>query len=210
MIGGKRSLQVPTESCYPALEMLPDEDVELRGLDEEQLPEDLQMFSDDDDQHIRQQNIPFWGFEMLERLRVLNINPNQFQHISRSKLLLDESAGTEVVRTELTPVLERLKERKAIRRNEDVIADYLTQLFRHTKHELETTHEISDTRSVEHVLCVPNVWSSKANRRMQAAVGTAIRNSGLGTPHNMFLVAEPEAAAAYVLESNNQIKVRKS
>jgi len=190
--------------------MLPDEDDELRDQDEEQLPDDLRMFSDDDDQHTRQQNIPFWGFEMFEQLRVLDIKPSQFQHITRSKLLLDESAETKVVREELAPVLEELKKRKAIRGNEDVIADYLTQLFRHTKHELETTHEISDTCSVEHVLCVPNVWSSKANRRMQAAVGIAIRNSGLGTPHNMFLVAESEAAAAYIIESNNQIKVRKS
>jgi hypothetical protein len=43
---------------------------------------------------------------------------------------------------------------------------------------------------------------------MQKAMEKAIRDSGLGSMENLFIVAEPEAAAAYVLDGHNDVNVR--
>lgn len=67
---------------------------------------------------------------------------------------------------------------------------------------------MSSTCTIEHVLCVPNAWTSQACRKMQAAMATAIQRSALGSMKDFFLVTEPEAAASYVLHVDNQLNVR--
>jgi len=120
---------------------------------------------------------------------------------------LDKSPATLAVRKQLRPILQQLKTNNIIKEDEDVIADYLTQLFRHTKHQLITVHNMPNDCIIEHVLCVPNAWNSQACRKMQAAMGNAVQRSELGSMKNFFLVSEPEAAASYVLDTDNQLNV---
>jgi hypothetical protein len=148
-----------------------------------------------------------WGYGIQERLKSPDMNHSQFERVSRSKLMLDSTQETEPVRNLLRPILKKLKQRGTIVNDEDVISDYLTLLFKHTKAQLIAYHDLCDTDSIEHVLCVPNVWSSASSRKMQKAMQTAIRDSRLGSMENLFIVAEPEAAAAYVLDRNNDVNV---
>jgi molecular chaperone DnaK (HSP70) len=104
-----------------------------------------------------------------------------------------------VVRNELDPILRRLKRRKIIKENEDVIADYLARLFMHAKAQLKEEGFISDATPIEHVLTVPAIWTADACRKMQKAMTVAIEQAKFGTVEDLFLVSEPEAAATYVL-----------
>lgn len=116
------------------------------------------------------------------------------------------------IRAEIAPVFKKLKRLGLINQDTDIIRDYLQQLFRHTKYELQRLNNYDDNDSIEFVLCVPDAWSSKARRRMQAAMNAAAQRSGLGNSMNgiddLFIVSETEAAAAFVLaERNNDIQV---
>ncbi|KAE8452609.1 hypothetical protein EG329_013868 [Mollisiaceae sp. DMI_Dod_QoI] len=144
----------------------------------------------------------FWGYE-IQSLISPDMDRKKYNCIARSKLLLDKSERTQSVRDQLKPILERLKNgknkgKRIIQRDEDVIADYLTQLFRHTKKELEKIGIPGDSE-FEHVLCVPAIWDADACREMQNSVAVAIQATGLGSMDDFFLVSEPEAAAAFVL-----------
>jgi hypothetical protein len=157
-----------------------------------------------------------WGYETQDiktqaMLLFPGVDRSQLKRISRSKLMLDDSIKTQQARDKLRPILSQLKRRGIIRNDEDVIADYLSRLFMHAKEEL-LKDGLSESDSIEHVLCVPNAWSSKACRTMQRAMETAICRSGLGSLDNLFIVAEPEAAATFVLHNNInfRIKVRKT
>jgi hypothetical protein len=87
----------------------------------------------------------------------------------------------------------------------DLIAHYLEQLFRHTRDRLVRVGYTSES-SVEFVLCVPAAWRGKACRQMHAAMKEAINKSGFGrlqngSVDNLFIVSEPEAAAAAVVKA---------
>lgn len=146
-----------------------------------------------------------WGFG-IERETAADMDYSKFNRITRSKLLLDSSEHTTQVREELRPVLNRLMRLRIIGKSEDVIADYLTSFLQHAKKEL-ISKGVVNTDLVEHVLTVPIVWSPKALRTMQRAMETAIRESKLGSISNLFLVSEPEAAAAFVLSKTNKVNV---
>jgi hypothetical protein len=62
------------------------------------------------------------------------------RRVSRMKLLLDNSPLMEGLRGELKLVLDNLKRDKLIKKDEDVIRDYLAVLMLHTKERLETYH----------------------------------------------------------------------
>jgi hypothetical protein len=138
-----------------------------------------------------------------------DMDPTKFNRIARSKLLLDNSPHTQRVRDELEPVLQRLKDGKIIKEDEEVISDFLANLFEHAKAQLKTHHGLtdSDLKSIEHVLCVPTIWSSEACRKMQTAMDIATQKAEFGTAENLFLVSEPEAAASYVLNGSKQVNV---
>lgn len=120
---------------------------------------------------------------------------------------LDKSEETVTVRRHLRPIIQQLKARNIIKEDEDIIADYLTQLFRHTKHQLINSHNMAGDCTIEHVLCVPNAWKSDACRKMQTAMSNAVERSEFGSMKNFFLVSEPEAAASYALSVDNQLNV---
>lgn len=85
----------------------------------------------------------------------------------------------------------------------DFIADYLVQLLRHTKKRLIDSEGLTDASTVELILCVPAVWKSEAIRQMEIVLTAAVASAGLdrlqhGGIDNLFIVSEPEGAAACV------------
>lgn len=168
-------------------------------------------YTDDDDK----ESYPLlWGFGVQKHLRKMDIPKDGTTRLTCFKLMLEnERSKTAKARDEILPVFKKLKKRKVIRGVEDLIRDYLEQLFIHTKAELQGLKLINDNTAIELVLSVPAVWPSKACRIMQTAMLEAVRRSGLGTwtndtLDNLFIISEPEAAAACVLaEDNNDIYV---
>jgi hypothetical protein len=231
MPNGKRSLEVPTESWYY------DVDSSRDVLDEDTEMVDREPVADifDDGQptqpvgggydgrpnkngNLAVESLEFmetdsaksicWGYAIQTKLTSPDVDHSRFKRISRFKLLLDRSENTQNVRDTLRGPLGELKLRGLIERDEDVITDYLTLLFQHTRDQLTTHHELTDSCSIEHVLCVPNIWTSKACRIMQASMETAIRRSGLGSLESLFIISEPEAAATYILDNSDEVNVR--
>ncbi|OCL14979.1 hypothetical protein AOQ84DRAFT_307992 [Glonium stellatum] len=153
-----------------------------------------------------------WGYKVHEKFRFPDAHQDKANRlISRFKLLLDKSEHTEIIRKYLEPTVQALKERKIIVKWENIITDYLTSLFRHVKEELYEEHSFTDDCAIEFVLCVPAIWTQEACRKMQSAMGSAMFKSGFrgsrdGNVEDLFIVSEPEAAAAYVLENNYEIK----
>jgi hypothetical protein len=133
--------------------------------------------------------------------------------LARFKLLLDSSPRTEVIRNELNMTLQELKKKRVIKDPRDVIADFLTHLLRHAKSELERAG-FDDSYKLEMVLCVPAIWSQKACRDMHTAMAIAMGQAGFqgvdvrsNSIENLFIVSEPEAAAALVLANARDISV---
>lgn len=229
---GRPGLQVPTESWYPnasqLAEMSPDrnsshsdnadpddtgeEDLygtsdmenEPRSHDHTEEPVGNDGASSPSGHHTRDF---VWGYGIQNEIAP-DKDPKQFDRVARSKLVLDGSKHTKQVRDDLEPVIKRLKRRRIIRTNLDLITDYLTRLFEHAKQELLRSYGYSQLPPIEHVLCVPVLWKSQALRKMQIAFEAAIEQSQFGTMENLFLVSEPEAAAAYVLDKTKSVNVR--
>ncbi len=66
-------------------------------------------------------------------------------------------------------------------------------------------------------MCVPAIWEQAACRGMQTAMATALKQAQFtrvrvenNSIENLFIVSEPEAAAAYVLAMESVIQVRKA
>lgn len=154
-------------------------------------------------------NRMFWGFGVQKQLKQVDIPKDGTRRLMRFKLMLDpNNPKTQDVRTDLAPILKKLRRWKLITQDTEVITEYLKQLFKHTKSELLRANLYRNGMPIEPVLCVPAKWPSKACRVMQAAMTEAVRTSGLGELTNnslndLFIVSEPEAAAASVLAEDN-------
>lgn len=221
-----RRKEVPTEIWYPKKAYLdqtllgarsrPSGIIIIDDLDDDQrhsrnrVPDEDTDMETDEDADDEENKDTFWGYEVQNQLRFPDTNRNQNRRMSRFKLLLDESDLTRQVRLDLEPNWKELKRKKIIKDKEDVIADYLKYLFSHAKDELVNGHDFSDACPVEFVLCVPPIWTPKASRIMQKNMERAIRESGFGSVENdsvdnLFIVSEPEAAAAYVLANTTAV-----
>jgi hypothetical protein len=166
------------------------------------------------EEQLRESEALFWGFGVQRHLSNIDISKDTSRRLTRFKLMLDEeSRETDKIRGEITPLLDKLKRTKIIRQKEDVISDYLEQLFKHTKQRLRDLKEYNDNTHIEFVLCIPAVWPAKACLIMQTALIEAAKNSEFGalvdnSLDNLFIVSEPEAAAACILaEDSNDIEV---
>jgi hypothetical protein len=223
-----RRKEVPTEIWYPKKAYLdetllaarnrPSDIIIIDDTDDDQThsgdqnPDEDADMETDDDADDEENKDTFWGYEVQKQLRFPDTNRDQNRRMSRFKLLLDESDYTSQVRLDLEPNCIELKQKKIIKDKEDVIADYLKYLFSHAKAELVQGHGFSDACPVEFVLCVPPIWTPKASRIMQNNMERAICESGFGSVENdsvdnLFIVSEPEAAAAYVLASTTAVLV---
>ena len=177
------------------------EDVQLHESD------DIEMLTDDPNHFT-------WGYEVHELWCLPSTHSdNSNRPLSRFKLLLDESPMTQPVRDALLPTLNALQEKRIIQKPLDVITDYLTHLLRHARFELdEKKYDESYRREI--VLCVPAIWTERACRQMQTALAIAMKDSAFryvgvenNSIDNLFIVSEPEAAAAYMLSLNSGLIV---
>jgi hypothetical protein len=157
----------------------------------------------------------YWGYTVAQKLSDPDIFEELSRRISRSKLLLDRSAHTRRIRQQLARTVQELSRSRLIRDETDVIADYLTHLFKHAKSQMAVNYQYNEACPVEFVLTVPAMWTEKARRVMQNAMTRALRDSrfikgALYDIDNLFIVTEPEAAATYVLATTDEILVRNS
>jgi hypothetical protein len=155
-----------------------------------------------------------WGYGAHEvwGRSATHANPEN-NPIARFKLLLDNSERTETIRNELGVTLQELKRKRVIKDPRDVIADFLTCLLRHAKTEFQSAG-FDNSYKLETILCVPAIWSQKACRDMQTAMAIAMGRAGFpgvdvedNNIDNLFIVSEPEAAAAFVLAESRDISV---
>jgi hypothetical protein len=133
-------------------------------------------------------------------------------HITRSKLILDDSELTADIRAELQERIESLKGDRMVGKNTDIIIDFLTRLLQHTKSQLIRYHNFDETIPVEFVVCVPVAWKNLAWRKMHTAVTQAVKKAAFSelsksSVQDMFMVSEPEAAAASVLSASSSVEV---
>ncbi|KAJ3547643.1 hypothetical protein NM208_g1412 [Fusarium decemcellulare] len=160
---------------------------------------DLDMLASPDDQFR-------WGYQVHERRSLpMTHADSSNQPLSRFKLMLDNSPATEPLRRSQSITLDSLRARKIIKGPLHVIADFLTHLLKHTQSQLWDEGFDSSYRR-EIVLCVPAIWTQKSCRDMQACLAVAMERSNFegvnlhnNSIENLFIVSEPEAAAAYVL-----------
>jgi hypothetical protein len=83
-----------------------------------------------------------YGYEITRLLELPGFDPsradyNPTRHVTRPKLLLDNSAYLEHQRMKLTDVLKGLTADGTIKKNEDVIRDLLVCYLQHTKQTLK-------------------------------------------------------------------------
>lgn len=125
-----------------------------------------------------------WGFDIppeAERLRCI-------------KLLLDRSKSLPdyVSASELQDQLKRNRKDA-----ETAASDYLTELWKHGKQQLEERYGetmVKDTE-IQFIFTVPAVWSDSA----KDATRRAAQRAGIGP--NLTLISEPEAAVMYTLKT---------
>jgi hypothetical protein len=155
----------------------------------------------------------YWGYGVheLRAIPAMHSDPTN-RPLSRFKLLLDDSPMTAKVREGLNKTLNELKSRKVVDGPLHVIADYLTYLLDHTRSELRALG-YQDSCPKEMVLCVPAIWSQQACRDMQKCLAVAMNGANFrgadvqnNSIENLFIVSEPEAAAAYMLDNSPEIR----
>jgi hypothetical protein len=196
------TMEVPTETCYP----LGTKPAQASSGEMMDVDAPITTAPDDTDQIFR------WGFSVHEHFKLPDIDRRNFQRITRSKLLLDKTDCTRELRERLQTTAKKLEELGIITNSMDLIVDFLTPLLAHTKAQLAISHGFNDNDSVEWVLCVPVVWRRRAVRKMQDALIEASHRSRFGriisnSVENLYIVSEPEAAAAHVLASTREVKV---
>lgn len=140
-----------------------------------------------------------WGYSVQRR--ILERPGAEFEGlqdvIKFSKLLLNEDTESS------SPLNELL--RKINKTVQEVITDYLTQVFTHTKKKLIAEESFRDSCAVELVLCIPAGWSIAAQRDMQAIMWDVTKQVDFGhRDFEPFIIHEPEAAAAHLLESTDE------
>lgn len=224
--------EVPTESCYPrtairrdarsffnieskrALE--PDDDTrpdEEDSRNSEESAVDRMDVDDEEDATSSAIHPQYrWGFDVHQHFRYPDADRMNFRRITRSKLLLHNSEHTRYIREQLQNAIIELKSVDAIQNGMNFIVDYLIQLLAHAKLQLQQYHNFKDTDSVEFVLCVPVMWTRRACRRMQNAIREASYRSRFGkvisdSLESLYIVSEPEAAAACILAKTRDIEV---
>lgn len=152
-----------------------------------------------------------WGFGVQNQLEHVDIPKDNAGRLARFKLLLDNSDATTKVRESLGPILRSLRcpKRRFIRNELDLFIHYFTHLLENAKDQLQSMGQLTVGIVVEFVLCVPAKWPTKGSRILQTAMQVAVEKTGLANPEqrdmfNLFIVCEPEAAAACTIVENEE------
>ncbi|THC88294.1 hypothetical protein EYZ11_012257 [Aspergillus tanneri] len=149
----------------------------------------------------------YWGYEVQgAMMRHDDLSACKPRRLCRFKLLLDQSNLTRNIRANLSSRLDKIQEEGVIskEREVDIIADYLYSLFQHTREQMRAKYGYTSGEQVEFALCIPAIWTRKACRIMQRAMTAALHWAEFLTEayhdvDDLFIIHEPEAAAAYVL-----------
>ena len=181
------------------------DDNDFSGMDDDQSPDYL------------------WGYEVSYQQYTANTSRSSKGRVKCSKSWLLDTVYTKDDRKILGPILDGLIDRNIIRKfgNKkspdlqdvtDVIADFLTSVYKHFKERMIILYGFSDQWLVDFVATVPTIWSPKASRVLQTAMAAAIQRSGVGnlgngSIDNLFIISEPEAAATYLLATSNTVMV---
>ncbi|KAI1268361.1 hypothetical protein F5Y18DRAFT_375004 [Xylariaceae sp. FL1019] len=209
--------QVPTELIYPSNRKFRNEDLAQlmshEGQEDDGDDTVTEHDTDPEEQSSAESNTLQWGYTVHEKLRLpfTHKDPKN-KPLSRFKLLLDENPKTKRVREDLENTLDSLRRRRIISDKLQVIADYLTYLLHHCRSQLRE-RGFDASWGTEMVMCVPAIWTQKACRAMQTAMAIGMEKTGFqganvknNSIENLFIVSEPEAAAAYALAQDPSIK----
>ena len=121
---------------------------------------------------------------------------------------LDDRNETREERRHIEELLVRLQSEFSLTKTvDDVVADFLKQLLRHVKKQLEPCG-YRDDDSVQLACTVPAMWSIKAKRRTVAAAKKAAELCRFRLDDNITFLSEPEAATAYVQRKNNHLRFK--
>ena len=129
--------------------------------------------------------------------------------IQFAKLLLFQREQDERgPREELRRTLNKLRKSET-----EVIKDFIREILKHSKAELVKRHGFKEDSEVELAFCVPAGWPARALRTMQEILLEVTQEIKFGILDSMFILNEPEAAAAYMLEAlpgSGNLKVNES
>ncbi|KAH7305661.1 hypothetical protein BKA65DRAFT_520707 [Rhexocercosporidium sp. MPI-PUGE-AT-0058] len=227
--------QTPSESWYstvPKKRVSPPDQFELGDSDDEdddmgpvsgsspgisRVPASLVSSEQDGEESTKY----LWGYEVPYQRYRANTDRAEIRRIERPKLMLVHTHHTKDDRDRLRPRLDHLIKQGLIQKYgkrriptprdvQDVISDFLVEVFYHTKQQLIEIEGLTEASKVSFVLTVPVIWSPKSSRILQYAVEAAIRITGFGTlghgsVDNLFIITEPEAAATHLLGSSHDM-----
>ncbi|KAL4982662.1 hypothetical protein BDW68DRAFT_182336 [Aspergillus falconensis] len=141
----------------------------------------------------------YWGYGARQGVVAIDDNNLNYKNriIQYAKLLLPgNQKETRGPREELRRTLVRARKDEI-----EVIKDYLRQVLKHSKEFLKEREGLSGECEVELVFCVPAGWTAKVIRTMQEILLDIAHELDLGILATPFVLNEPEAAAAYILEA---------
>ncbi|KAF7590293.1 hypothetical protein BBP40_003030 [Aspergillus hancockii] len=145
----------------------------------------------------------FWGYNARQKkLGIMNTGLQSTNKLIQfPKLLLSDEQG------EKSGPQEELRETliEALKGETEVIQDYIREIFKHSKTYLMQTEGFHEKSEMEVAFCIPAGWSWKAQRTMQTILLEVMEEIKFGNFSAPYILNEPEAAAAYILEGNTEI-----
>ncbi|KAJ5199425.1 hypothetical protein N7491_000016 [Penicillium cf. griseofulvum] len=146
-----------------------------------------------------------WGYEARRHLKHLHstgVSLNASNRLIRlTKLILENPSLDSTNNDALSEVIETLGHLgKTVK---DVITDYLFEVFCYTKKHLKEHENFRETSLVEFSLATPAGWPMRTSWSMQEIVREAAVRASLCRPSealDLFIINEPEAAAAFALD----------
>lgn len=143
----------------------------------------------------------YWGFQALKERRKPSFRRDSAVGLGFCpKNVLSGNDEDENSRLELKNTLATIGKKET-----DIVTDYLMQVLLHTKRELRDIEGYNEICDVELVLCVPAAWDATARRDWQEIMGEVSERAQFGSIYNFWMIHEPEAAAAMVLESETRL-----
>jgi hypothetical protein len=147
----------------------------------------------------------YWGYDAFDKRVYGHIPEGSIVGAGFCpKIVLSRSTDTENGRQELRDALMAIGKEET-----EIVTDYLVEVLQHTKNQLESSESYNDTCDVELILCVPAAWDAADRRGWQEIMGEASRRACFGSIFNFWMLHEPEAATAFVLERQSQVHKRK-
>lgn len=121
------------------------------------------------------------------------------------KIVLAESTDQDSRRQDLRAALMAIGKEET-----EIVTDYLVGVLTHTKNQLIDFAQYNESCKVELVLCVPAAWNAAERRGWQEIMGAAANRANFGSIWDFWMLHEPEAATAFVLEDQSQLGPQKA